>query len=224
MNLPATEDLLIEERAGVLTITINRPHKRNAMNDAVVGGIMQAFDAIADRRDIRAVVLQGAGGHFCSGGDISGMKETSSAEEAEKAAWEFNRVFGRMCTQVNRAPQVVITMLEGAVLDEANLTQFHVPSRFPFRLSPARARGESLTRDAAARGSGSRARARGVPGQRTIAEGRGHAGREEGGLTVHDHAAPRLVVDLGCLDGWGRGVGLDDRAAVVGPVAERLSA
>ena len=94
MNLPATEDLLIEERAGVLTITINRPHKRNAMNDAVVGGIMQAFDAIADRRDIRAVVLQGADGHFCSGGDISGMKETSSAEEAEKAAWEFNRVFG----------------------------------------------------------------------------------------------------------------------------------
>ena len=116
MNLPATEDLLIEERAGVLTITINRPHKRNAMNDVVVGGIMQAFDAIADRRDIRAVVLQGAGGHFCSGGDISGMKETSSAQEAEKAAWEFNRVFGRMCTQVNRAPQVVITMLEGAVL------------------------------------------------------------------------------------------------------------
>lgn len=116
MELPEIDELLLEEKSGVLTITINRPHKRNAMNDAVVQGIMQSFDAIADRRDIRAVVLQGADGHFCSGGDISGMKKSASKEEAEKAAWEFNRVFGRMCTQVNRAPQVVITLLEGAVL------------------------------------------------------------------------------------------------------------
>jgi isohexenylglutaconyl-CoA hydratase len=116
LELPELEELLIEESAGVLTVTINRPHKRNAMNDAVVAGIMQTFDAIAERRDIRAVVLQGAGGHFCSGGDISGMKETSNKEEAERAAWDFNRIFGRMCTQVNRAPQVVITRLEGAVL------------------------------------------------------------------------------------------------------------
>ena len=116
MEFPETEDLIIAESGGVLSITINRPHKRNAMNGDVVGGIMQTFDAIEDNRNIRAVVLRGAEGHFCSGGDISGMKETSSQEEAEKLAWEFNRVFGRMCTQVNRAPQVVITCLEGAVL------------------------------------------------------------------------------------------------------------
>jgi isohexenylglutaconyl-CoA hydratase len=116
MELPQSEELLIEQDDGVLYLTINRPEKRNAMNDAVVGGIMQTFDAIADNRDIRAVVLRGSGGHFCSGGDISGMNKTSNQQEAEKAAWEFNRVFGRMCTQVNRAPQVVITLLEGAVL------------------------------------------------------------------------------------------------------------
>lgn len=116
MNFPQTEELLIDIDDGVLTITINRPHKRNAMNDAVVAGIMQTFDVIADNREIRAVVLRGSEGHFCAGGDISGMKETSSREEAEKTSWEFNRVFGRMCTQVNRAPQVVITCLQGAVL------------------------------------------------------------------------------------------------------------
>lgn len=116
MKLPEYEELLLNVENGVLTITINRPHKRNAMNDAVVKGIMESFDAIEGNLDIRAVVLRGAGGHFCAGGDISGMKESSSQEEAERAAWEFNRVFGRMCTRVNRAPQVVITMLEGAVL------------------------------------------------------------------------------------------------------------
>ncbi len=116
MDLPQSEELLLREDDGVLYITINRIHKRNAMNDAVVNGIMQAFDAIADNRDIRAVVLRGAGGHFCAGGDISGMHKTSNREEAERAAWELNRIFGRMCTQLNRAPQVVITLLEGAVL------------------------------------------------------------------------------------------------------------
>jgi isohexenylglutaconyl-CoA hydratase len=116
MELPKSEELLIEQDDGVLYLTINRPEKRNAMNDAVVGGIMQTFDTIADNRDIRAVVLRGSGGHFCSGGDISGMNKTSNQQAAEKVAWEFNRVFGRMCTQVNRAPQVVITLLEGAVL------------------------------------------------------------------------------------------------------------
>ena len=61
--LPEYEELLIEQGDGILTITINRPQKRNAMNDAVVKGIMETFQLIADRRDIRAVVLRGSGGH-----------------------------------------------------------------------------------------------------------------------------------------------------------------
>lgn len=116
MELSQYEELLIREERGVLYLTINRPQKRNAMNGGVVNGIMETFTAIENNRDIRAVVLRGADGHFCSGGDISGMGQPGSKQEAEQAAWEFNRAFGRMCTQVNRAPQVVITLLEGAVL------------------------------------------------------------------------------------------------------------
>jgi isohexenylglutaconyl-CoA hydratase len=116
MRLPECDELIVDLADGVLAITINRPEKRNAMNSAVVEGIMDSFSAIEDDRDVRAVVLQGSDGHFCSGGDISGMQKGGTPEEADKAAWEFNRVFGRMCTQVNRAPQVVITLLEGAVL------------------------------------------------------------------------------------------------------------
>lgn len=117
MNFPECQELLLDCSAGVLTITLNRPHKRNAMNTALVQELMAVFDSIRENREIRAVVLCGAGGHFCAGGDISGMNETArSEEEAEKATWEFNRSFGRMITQINRAPQVVITLLEGAVL------------------------------------------------------------------------------------------------------------
>ena len=84
MELPQYEELLIREDAGVLYLTINRPEKRNAMNGRVVSGIMQTFTAIEDKRDIRAVVLRGADGHFCSGGDISGMGQPGSKQEAEK--------------------------------------------------------------------------------------------------------------------------------------------
>ena len=117
MQLPDCKEILLNLEDGILYLTLNRPQKRNAMNNVLVSEIMSTFDAIQDSREIRAVVLRGAGGHFCAGGDISGMnKEGESQEDAKQGAREFNRAFGRMITRVNRAPQVVITLLEGAVL------------------------------------------------------------------------------------------------------------
>ena len=117
MQLPDCKEILLKLEDGILYLTLNRPQRRNAMNNILVAEIMATFDAIEDSSDVRAVVLRGAEGHFCSGGDISGMnKGDESPEEAKQGAWEFNRAFGRMITRVNRAPQVVITLLEGAVL------------------------------------------------------------------------------------------------------------
>lgn len=114
--LPKCKELLLEQDAGVLTITLNRPQKRNAMNAALVSELMSVFDSIHADRSVRAVVVQGAGGTFCSGGDISGMNDGDAGITPQQAAWTFNRSFGHMITQVNAAPQVVITLLEGAVL------------------------------------------------------------------------------------------------------------
>ncbi len=117
LNLPQCKELLLALEDGVLTITINRPHKRNAMNIQLVKEMMALFDAIADDLSVRAVVLRGSDGHFCAGGDISGMNTEGQCEEAkQQATWDFNRIFGHMITQVNKAPQVVITLLEGAVM------------------------------------------------------------------------------------------------------------
>ncbi len=114
--LPECKELLLDLADGVLTITLNRPQKRNAMNSALVKEMMAVFDSIHDDRSVRAVVLQGAEGTFCAGGDISGMNDGEADVSPEQAAWNFNRSFGHMITQVNSAPQVVITLLEGAVL------------------------------------------------------------------------------------------------------------
>ncbi len=117
MSLPECQELLLDQQGGVLYITLNRPQKRNAMNIGLVEELMAVFDAIAGRREVRAVVLRGAEGNFCAGGDIGSMNKRGLDETAiERATWEFNRIFGRMISQVNRAPQLVVTLLEGAVL------------------------------------------------------------------------------------------------------------
>ncbi len=117
MDLPTCETLLLELEGGVLNITLSRPEKRNAMNDTLVQEMRSVFAAIKDDREVRAVVMRGADGNFCSGGDISGMNTRSApGTDAKSVMWEFNRSFGRMITEVNAAPQVVICCLEGAVL------------------------------------------------------------------------------------------------------------
>lgn len=118
MTLPLCEHILLHEDAGVLTITLNRPKARNAMNLALVQELMASFEAIADNREIRAVVLRGAEANFCAGGDIKDMAKAreAAATTDEDPFFKLNRTFGHMITQVNAAPQVVITLLEGAVL------------------------------------------------------------------------------------------------------------
>jgi len=120
MALPATETLLLELKDHALHVTINRPNVRNAMSLQMVQELMSVFESIKDDRTIRAVVIRGADGHFCAGGDIKDMSNAraavSKAEENNDPFFTLNREFGRMITQVNHAPQVVIAVIEGAVL------------------------------------------------------------------------------------------------------------
>ena len=65
-------EVLLEKRGQVMWITINRPERRNAMNDAVCAGIMAGFTAASADPDMRAVVLTGAGDRaFCAGADLA---------------------------------------------------------------------------------------------------------------------------------------------------------
>ncbi len=98
----------------MLRITLNRPDARNAMTLAMVEELMETLAAIAESTEIRVVVLRGAAGNFCAGGDIKDMSRAGGSDEDR--LYTLNRTFGHMITQVNAAPQVVITLLEGAVL------------------------------------------------------------------------------------------------------------
>ena len=58
---------------GVLTLTLNRPEARNALNPEITSGLILALEQAQRDTAVRAVVLTGAGGAFCAGGDVKAM-------------------------------------------------------------------------------------------------------------------------------------------------------
>ncbi|HET7342660.1 MAG TPA: enoyl-CoA hydratase/isomerase family protein, partial [Methylomirabilota bacterium] len=68
---------------GICTITLNRPQQRNAMNGALLRALAAAVEDVEARRDVRVLVLRGAGPAFCSGRDLREMQERGGDPEAE---------------------------------------------------------------------------------------------------------------------------------------------
>ncbi len=114
MKLPDSTTLLLERQDDVLYVTLNRPESRNAMNLAMLEELHALLAATGKDRSLRAIVLRGAGGHFCAGGDIKDMAAARSRDRQGQA--EINRSFGRLLEDAAQQPQVLITVLEGAVL------------------------------------------------------------------------------------------------------------
>mgnify|MGYP001025552415 FL=1 len=69
------ETLLVDRADGIVTVTMNRPEKKNAANAVMWNELLATFREIAANPDDRVMVLTGAGGAFCSGADVSGMGE-----------------------------------------------------------------------------------------------------------------------------------------------------
>src|SRR5437588_12256879 len=67
----------------VALVTLNRPEKRNALNDALVAALKDALRDADAREEVRAVVVTGAGADFCSGADLSALKKISEASVEE---------------------------------------------------------------------------------------------------------------------------------------------
>jgi enoyl-CoA hydratase/carnithine racemase len=101
--------LKIERRGAVMTVGLNRPAKRNALNDGLILAIGDCFADIPD--DVGAVVIHGVGDHFSSGLDLSELTEhDATGGLIHSQMW--HRVFDRI--QYSRVP--VIAALRGAVI------------------------------------------------------------------------------------------------------------
>ena len=73
-----TDHLIEAHQDGITTLTLNRPEARNAMSPEMMTALADALPRLAADRSVRAVVLTGAGGAFCAGGDVKRFASTSS--------------------------------------------------------------------------------------------------------------------------------------------------
>lgn len=80
MSVPSFQVLTYEVAARVCTLTLNRPEKRNALSAQLVNELIVGLECAEADPDVRVVVLTGAGGVFCSGGDLSQMSAGSDDE------------------------------------------------------------------------------------------------------------------------------------------------
>src|SRR4051812_30667561 len=108
-RLAALDLLKIEQRGAVTHVRLNRPAKRNALNDALVAQLQAAFTDLP--AETRAVVLSGEGDHFCAGLDLSELAERSVAEAVVHSR-SWHTAFENI--QYGRVP--VVAVLHGAVV------------------------------------------------------------------------------------------------------------
>ena len=117
MNEIATytyETLQISTTDNILTVTLNRPHKKNAMSFKVVNELIAVADRISKDKNIRAVILNGAAGTFCAGIDLGDLNHPKNKAFA---VWElvkpWQSAFQRVCLVWRDVPVPVIAVLEG---------------------------------------------------------------------------------------------------------------
>jgi enoyl-CoA hydratase/carnithine racemase len=121
----AMETLQVFRENSVVTVTINQPEKKNAINSAMWDGLAEIFREIASRADDRVVVVTGAGNDFCSGADLSGRGGNAAAGAAAGAsAGVQNQVHhlaamrrvNDACIALQRLPQPTIAKVRGVAV------------------------------------------------------------------------------------------------------------
>jgi len=108
------QTVLYSIEGAVVRITLNRPEKRNALNDAVVAGIKEGLKKAASDENVRAVVISGAGKDFCSGADLSALQKIAGASVAENS--EDARTLLELFSLIRELPIPVVAAVTGRAL------------------------------------------------------------------------------------------------------------
>jgi enoyl-CoA hydratase/carnithine racemase len=110
------EFMLLEQEGGILTLSLNRPEVRNAINDQMRAELIEGLDLADADPSVRAVILTGMGKGFCSGGDIGGMRARLDAAPGEVAfnGWRRQRRTHKGVAAIHDVSKPVIAALNGA--------------------------------------------------------------------------------------------------------------
>ncbi|HYF40297.1 MAG TPA: enoyl-CoA hydratase/isomerase family protein [Gemmatimonadales bacterium] len=109
-----TAVLLTRLDAGVLTLTLNRPDKRNALNTELIDQLHRSLESADLNADVRVVVLRGAGKDFCAGADLDELLASADRSEAENEASALR--LGSLFEKLRTLPKPVMAMVHGRAL------------------------------------------------------------------------------------------------------------
>jgi 2-(1,2-epoxy-1,2-dihydrophenyl)acetyl-CoA isomerase len=101
--------------AGVVTVTLNRPAKKNAISRDMFQELIEVFDEVAASRDDRVLVLTGAGDAFTSGADVT-ASDAADVTEGVGAALHSMRVVGRAALRLHDLPKPTIAAVNGVAV------------------------------------------------------------------------------------------------------------
>ena len=114
MIRPQHFDWKVEGR--VATITLNRPERKNPLTFESYAELTATFKTLTTRKDIRAVVLTGAGGNFCSGGDVHeiiGPLVAMRDQHDRDGLLRFTRMTGELVRAMRACPQPIVAAVDG---------------------------------------------------------------------------------------------------------------
>ena len=97
---------------GVAVLTLNRPERKNPLTFESYAELRELFTALRDANDVRVVVLQGAGGNFCSGGDVHNIIAPLTRMSMPELL-SFTRMTGDLVKAMRLCPQPVIAAIDG---------------------------------------------------------------------------------------------------------------
>jgi methylglutaconyl-CoA hydratase len=108
------ERVLTELQGGVLTATLNRPAKRNAIDAPMIEELVAVLQRVDLDADVTVVALRGAGTDFCAGMDLHELLASAdkSVDENREAALHFGEIFIRM----RRLPKPIVALVRGRAL------------------------------------------------------------------------------------------------------------
>src|SRR5215813_13523052 len=109
-----TDQVLYSVEGAVARVTLNRPEKRNALNDAVIAGLKDGLKKASKDERIRVIVISGAGKDFCSGADLSALQKIANASVAENS--EDARLLLELFLLIRQLPVPVVAAVTGRAL------------------------------------------------------------------------------------------------------------
>jgi len=100
------------EQDAILTVTLNRPEKKNPLTFEMYAELREHFHALQIDESIKVVVIVGAGGNFCSGGDVREIIGPLT-ERADNELLQFTRLTGEVVKEMRACPQPLIAAIDG---------------------------------------------------------------------------------------------------------------